>query len=363
MKHAVAHVGKQHACSYCDVQFSTVSNMNAHVRKKHANEASLKHECRFCFKAFDSARGLSVHQTQSQKCSLYTKHFKPNPKESASGSAEVDEFESPKTVDALTKEPIAEKSQPTRNGEENHEHIGEGVRVLPAIVTASHSTIVFVTCRGGTGQDDDDACSIERSCFIIISMAEFFRRGHGCNTKLTVIIPRGISDDELQAASTCLGLVDEWNRMKTDSVLYFDTYETLVNVFRLAKSRHCCTPSNVTSLLVIGHGGFDRCQILYGGRGDKLKKPSHLMALRLCGLIDISGAKIVHLMTCKAGKLMVTMTQTKRAIFNELHNDDTAFVAYGIEDITTVPVQISSGNLRFTHPICVYLQKIGRCQQ
>jgi hypothetical protein len=48
-------------------------------------------------------------------------------------------------------------------------------------------------------------------------------------------------------------------------------------------------------------------------------------------------------MTCKAAKLMVTMTQTKRAIFNELHNDDTVFVAYGSEDITTVPVDISAG--------------------
>ena len=359
MKNAVAHVGKQHGCSYCDVQFSTVSNRNAHVRKKHANEVLLKHECRFCFKAFDSARGLSVHQTQSQKCSLSTKLLKPNPNESASGSAEVD----PKSEDALTKEPNAERSQPIQKAQEIHEHIGEGARVFQSTVTARHSTILFGTCRGGTGQDDDDACSIERSCFIIISMAEFFRRGHGCNTKLSVIIPRGISDDELQAASTCLGLVDEWNRMKSDSVLFFDTYETLVNVFRLAKSRHWCTSNNVTSLLVIGHGGYDRCQILYGRSGDKLKKPSHLMALRLCGLIDISGAKIVHLMTCKAGKLMVTMTQTKRAIFNELHNDDTAFVAYGIEDITTVPVQISSGIFCITHPRCVYLQKLCRCQQ
>ena len=358
MKNAVAHVGKQHACCFCDVKFSTVSNKNAHVRKKHANEAILKHECRVCLKAFDSARGLSVHQTQSQQCSLSTKPSHPNQKLSISERAEVHEIELPHAVDALTTEPNAETSQSHNIAKDHeHEHICEITRDIPTMATASHSTILFVPCRGSTGQEDEDACSIERSCFIIISMAEFFRRGHGCNTKLSIIIPRGISDQELLAASTCLGLVDEWLGMKAASVQFFDTYETLVNVFRQAKSRHCSTPSNVSSLLVIGHGGYDRCQVLYGGSTGTLKKPSHLLAHRLCGLIDISGAKVVHLMTCKAAKLMVTMTQTKRAIFNELHNDDTAFVAYGTEDITTVPVEISSGTIYLKLQRCVNLPK------
>ena len=43
--------------------------------------------------------------------------------------------------------------------------------------------------------------------------------------------------------------------------------------------------------------------------------------------------------------LMVTMTQTKRAMYTTLHNDDTVFIAYGTQDITTVPLEFTTGKL------------------
>jgi hypothetical protein len=248
-------------------------------------------------------------------------------------------------MDACTKDPAAD-ALPSQNLAHGQTTKGNEACRASAIETNSHSTIVFVPARGSTGQVDEDACPIERSCFIVISMAEFFRRGHGSNTHLTVIIPRGISDEEFEAAATSLELIDEWHQMKIECVVYFDTYESLVGAFRQAKFRNLSVSKNVTSLLIIGHGGYDRCQVQYGmdTRSDGiLKRPSNLMAHKISGLIDISGAKIVHIMTCKAAKLMVTMTQTKRAIFNELHNDDTVFVAYVSEDLTTVPVDISAG--------------------
>ena len=172
-----------------------------------------------------------------------------------------------------------------------------------------------------------------------------FRRGHNNNYKLSIIIPRGISETEFEAAAAYLGLIDEWGLMKSECVHYFDSYETLVSAFRQAKSRHSSTANNMTSLLLIGHGGYDRCHVLYGAPrpGGILKRPSNLMAQKISGLIDVCRAKIVHLMTCKAAKLMVSMTQTKRALLNVLHNDETVFIAYGSEDITTVPLEFASG--------------------
>ena len=330
------HVGKQHFCEFCDVKFSTASNMHAHVRKKHIDKVDLKHECGLCQKAFDSARGLGVHQKQSRKCSVMSGFDDAKLVRDGPPKAPMDACTEDQAGDALPSQ-LLTLGQMTE--------VNEACRVSDNAKNL-HSTIVFVPARGSTGQVDEDASPIERTCFIVIVMAEFFRRGHGSNTHLTVIIPRGISDEEFEAAARSLELVDEWHQMKIECVVYFDTYESLVGAFRQAKIRHLSVLKNVTSLLIIGHGGYDRCQVLYGrntGSDWMLKRPSNLLAPKISGLIDISGAKIVHIMTCKAGKLLVSMTQTKRAIFNELHNDDTVFIAYGSEDITTVPVDISAG--------------------
>ena len=335
MNHSIEHVGKQYSCEYCGVKFSTQSNMNAHVRKKHIGSITLSHECTFCFKALKSARGLAVHQSQSRKCSASSKLAEPTSAPSVFGCVN-------RIDNGVTTVKVGEHSSVPA--------LDVYITCVPTDVSESpctHSTILFVPARGGTGQEDSEASRIERSCFVIVSMAEFFRRGHGSNTKVTIIIPRGIADTEFEAAAFSLELMEQWREMKSECVLVFESYETLVGAFREAKSRNGSVSNNITSLLIIGHGGFDRCQILYGADircEGTLKRPSHLVAPRLSGLIDISGAKIVHIMTCKAAKLLVTMTQTKRAMYNDLHNDDTAFVAYGGEDITTVPVVISRGN-------------------
>ena len=355
MSNASVHVGKQHRCDFCDVKFTTASNKNAHIRKKHATEVSHDHQCNGCLKSFDSGRGLRVHQSQSQSCSL-SKEVVGENQDLRLDVKEVDDLLPAKDAIPSNDDPSTKTVECTDalNSERHQKQCTvdtDSNLSTPQCSTVlfSHSTILFVPARGSTGVQDEDASRIERCCFITVAMAEFFRRGHGSSQKLCIVIPRGITDEEFNAAASCLGLVDEWVEMKATSVVLFDSYESLVSAFRQAKTRHWSTPNNVTSLLLIGHGGYDRCHVLFGdcrtGSNGGSKKASNLLVPKLSGLLDISGAKIVHLMTCKAAKLMVTMTQTKRAMYTTLHNDDTVFIAYGTQDITTVPLEFTTGKL------------------
>ena len=65
-------------------------------------------------------------------------------------------------------------------------------------------------------------------------------------------------------------------------------------------------------------------------------------APKIQNLVEVSKCHVAHLMACKARKIAVAITETK-TLKNNCLADETFFIAYGEDDITTIPYQFGPG--------------------
>jgi hypothetical protein len=150
-----------------------------------------------------------------------------------------------------------------------------------------------------------------------------------------------------------MGCFDDWKILLdsgcvftfSDSIelrLAFASAARRATVYRNSLSQTNCS---LMSVFIVGHGDFERLKVGFGERfgsdGKTLKKASLIRATEVSDLIDVYGADMVHIMTCKASKFVRTLLDKTKSIPGR--NANVLFFAYGDEDITTVPLVFAAG--------------------
>ena len=211
-----------------------------------------------------------------------------------------------------------------------------------------HSVILFVPARGNaSGPKDIDASPIERQCFMTVLMGACFRTGLGDASRLSIILPRAITMQEFDDAAEVMGLQTNWESIKTSSIVHeFHDLNTLADSFRSAGTRHPTGANGFSSLFIVGHGAWDKILVQFGEattESGAIKKPTFLKHTKLSGLLNASGTRMIHVMTCKASRLCQTLQCRKSNEYGTMHCEDAIFYGYGTDDVTTVPLQFAAG--------------------
>ena len=212
-----------------------------------------------------------------------------------------------------------------------------------------HSVMLFVPARGNAiGPKDVDASPIERQCFVAVLMGACFLTGLGDASRLSIVLPRGISMQEFDEAAEQMELRAIWECIKTSScIILFHDLITLADAFRSAGTRHPTGSNGFSSLFVVGHGSWDKILVQFGSattESGAIKKPTFLMHTKLSGLLNASGTRMIHVMTCKASRLCQTLQSRKGHEYGSMHCEDAVFFGYGTDDITTVPLHFGTGS-------------------
>ena len=211
-----------------------------------------------------------------------------------------------------------------------------------------HSVILFVPARGNaSGPKDIEASPIERQCFMAVLMGTCFCTGLGDASRLSIIMPRAILMQEFDDAADEMQLQTTWQHIKMSScIILFDDLKTLAGAFRSAGTRHPTGGNGFSSLFIVGHGAWDKILVQFGEattESGAIKKPTFLMHTKLSGMLNASGTRIIHLMTCKASRLCQTLQSRQGHEYGTMHCEDAIFYGYGANDVTTVPLQFAAG--------------------
>ena len=296
-------------CENCKREFSKKSNLTRHKRNCIGLD-KLDFVCDSCQKAFHSKKALDCHLRQVHKASVETT---PEVAESGSFTTAPQRF--------------------------------------------AHSVCVFVSCRGDetvSAKDSDfGASQVERNCFggVLLALCTF--HGTGDARAITVVHPNSITASEFAQAATEMGCFDVWRILMdsgcvftfSDSIelrLAFESAARRATVYGSSLSQ---TKQSLMSVFIVGHGDFERLKVGFGARfgsdGKTLKRGSMIRAAEVSDLIDVSGADMVHIMTCKASKFVRTLLDKTKCI--PRRHEKVLFFAYGDEDITTVPLVFAAG--------------------
>ena len=278
-------------------------------------EEELLFICDSCAKKFDSKKALDCHLRQAHNVSIKVKSAVAN----AAASTDI------------------------------------SVNVL------GHSVCIFVSCRGDEAlsvkDTDFGASQIERNCFGGILLALCALKGTGDHRAITLVHPQSITSAEFAQAATEMECYDLWATLvDSGCVLTFSDSIALRLAFTNAAGRAAAYKSclrhkltSVLSLFIVGHGDFERLKVGFGERfgsdGRTQKKAFLMPAAEVSDVIEVYGADMVHVMTCKASKFVRTLLEKTKSIPGR--HDRVLFLAYGDEDITTVPLVFASGSRRY----------------
>jgi hypothetical protein len=204
-----------------------------------------------------------------------------------------------------------------------------------------------------TKDSDFGASQVERNCFAGVLLALCTFHGTGDARAITVLHPNSITATEFAQAASEMGCFDDWKILLdsgcvftfSDSIelrLAFASAARRATVYRNSLTQTNCS---LMSVFIVGHGDFERLKVGFGERfgsdGKTLKKASLIRATEVSDFIDVYGADMVHIMTCKASKFVRTLLDKTKSIPGR--HENVLFFAYGDEDITTVPLVFAAG--------------------
>ena len=309
-------------CDGCSKGFTTKSNLTRHQRKC-VPQRFVGFPCSECSKIFSSQAALQSHQRQAHR---------------------LPELTARTLVDIATTVPVF-------------------TGIFPKYL--AHSVCVFVPSRGDNslGHKDQDfgASQIERNCFGAVLLALSAFRGIGDAGAVTVVYPQSISAAEFWQASSEMGCSDVWDLIvSAGCISTFTDMKSLKSAFTSTATRMIAYQQSngslepLSSVFLFGHGDSERVKVGFGEKfdtnGKTLKRPAMLSVSDVSELLDTCHTDVAHIMTCKASRFTRNLLDKTKALSGR--NDRVLFLAYGAEDITTVPLVFAPG----THQCVSLLQ-------
>ena len=173
--------------------------------------------------------------------------------------------------------------------------------------------------------------------------------------------PQSISAAEFWQASSEMGCSDVWDLIvSAGCISTFTDMKSLKSAFiSIAARMIAYQQSNgslepLSSVFLFGHGDSERVKVGFGEKfdsnGKTLKRPAMLSVSDVSELLDTCQTDVAHIMTCKASRFTRNLLDKTKALSGR--NDRVLFLAYGAEDITTVPLVFAPG----THQCVSLLQ-------
>jgi hypothetical protein len=194
---------------------------------------------------------------------------------------------------------------------------------------------IFLPCRGDNNRKaiDAEVTPIDRQCYAVILLAVSLLKGVGRSAAITIIATTSIPKSDFITAATHLEVLQEWNSL-ADTFIHFKFLSEVSAGLRSAYSRS--VNIQMRSLIILSHGDCNRMRICLDGQA------AFLNAAKVQNHVEVSKCHVAHLMACKARKIAVSITETK-SLKNNCLADETLFIAYGEDDITTIPYQFGTG--------------------
>ena len=196
-------------------------------------------------------------------------------------------------------------------------------------------------CRGDNNRNaiDAEVSPIDRQCYAVVLLAVSLLKGVGRSEAITIIATTSIPKSDFITAATHLEVLQEWATL-ADTFIQFNSLSDVSAGLRSAYSRSRGVNIRMRSLIVLSHGDCNRMRICLDGQSAFLNPP------KVQNLVEVSKCHVAHLMACKARKFAVAITETK-ALKNNCLADETLFIAYGEDDITTIPYQFGTGKYTY----------------
>jgi hypothetical protein len=201
-------------------------------------------------------------------------------------------------------------------------------------VPKSHWT-VFLPTRGDNGRKplDEECSNIDRHCFAVVLMAVSLFKGVGRADSVSIVCTDDIPLTDFGIAAALLDLQDEWSKL-ISRIVPFTSLHDLSLTFGGFKDNNVLV--QMRSLILLSHGDATRIRIILD------HKLTTLTLQKFQNLVAVLDPHMVHLMCCSAGKLARNLTQ-KASFSKNCLADRTFFIAYGDDDITTIPYQFAPG--------------------
>ena len=164
-------------------------------------------------------------------------------------------------------------------------------------------------------------------------MAVSFFKGIGRADSVSIVCTDDIPLKDFDIAADHLDLQDEWANL-TSRIFVFTSLHGLSLTFGSIKDDSVLVKTR--SLILLSHGDSTRIKIVLD------RKQTTLALQKVQNLVAVLDPHMVHLMCCSAGKLARNLTE-KASLSNNCLADRTFFIAYGDDDITTIPYQFAPG--------------------
>ena len=209
-----------------------------------------------------------------------------------------------------------------------------------APLASVHDILIFLPARGDhirRTSVEGECSAIDRNCFAMVLLGITMTKGLGGLGRLRMLVPASVQPVDFEAAAKQMKLESEW-QIIIHNMWTFKDSEELASQFR--NFGKMASSASMSSLFLYGHGDGTRCKIIFNGENTTIS------STQLANLIATSTCNIVHLMTCKASRLLTSMAGTSKAK-GSLLNGNVLFLAYGNDDITTIPFQYAEGNSDF----------------
>ena len=206
-----------------------------------------------------------------------------------------------------------------------------------APLASVHDILIFLPARGDHVRRTSvqgECSATDRNCFAMVLLGITMTKGLGGLGRLRMLVPASVQPAEFEAAAKQMKLESEW-QIIIQNMWTFKDSEELASQFR--NFGRMAASASMSSMFLYGHGDGTRCKIILNGDNTTIS------STQLANLIATSTCNIVHLMTCKASRLLTSMAGTSKAK-GSLLNGSVLFLAYGDDDITTIPFQYAEGN-------------------